>query len=147
MNQNRCYHIKTENAINGCCSKSTKSTKWAAKSTKCMQNVNPTLGSVKCAQKWQKLVQKHQKRVEHLHEHPPKHRERKWRLERKEKKKCAAGIWKRDLILVVPSPRATIFTKMSFCHSKLQKCQSWASNVGPLAKMTWKWRQRPYIPN
>jgi len=62
--------------------------------------------------------------VEHLHGLPPKHGERKWRLEGMEKKKCAVGAWKRDLILIVPSPLATIFTQMPFCHSKLQKCYS-----------------------
>jgi len=96
------------------------------------------MGSVKCAQKWQKLVQKHKKRVEHLDEHPLKHREQKWRLERTEKKKYTADAWKRDLIIVVPLHRATIFTKVSFCNSKLQKCHSWASNVDPFTQMTWK---------
>jgi len=47
------------------------------------------------------------------------------------KKKCAAGARKGDLILVVPSPLAIVFTKMPFCHSELQKCHSWTSNVGP----------------
>jgi len=36
------------------------------------------------------------------------------------------AIINRDLILVVPSPLATVFTKMPFCHSKLQTCHSWA---------------------
>jgi len=79
------------------------------------------MGSIKCAQKWQKLVQKHQKRVEHLHGHTPMLGERKWRLERMKKKKCAPGAGERDLILVVPSPLAIVFTEMSFCHSELQK--------------------------
>jgi len=39
---------------------------------------------------------------------------------------------------VVPSPLAIVITKMSFCHSELQKCHSWASNVGPFTQMTWK---------
>jgi len=50
----------------------------------------------------------------------------------------AAVLMHPDLILVVPSPLAIVFTKMSFCHSKLQKCHYWASNVGPFTKMTWK---------
>ena len=41
MNQNRCYHIKIENLINGCCSKSIQSTKWDAQATKWIQNVKP----------------------------------------------------------------------------------------------------------
>jgi len=40
------------------------------------------------------------------------------------KMKCATGAWKRDLILVVPSPLAIVITKMSFCHSELQKYHS-----------------------
>jgi len=85
------------------------------------------MGSVKCAQKWQKLVQKHKKRVECLREHPPKHRERKWRLERTDKKKCAAGVWKRDLILVVPSPWPQYLQK---CHSATQNYKN--ASLGPL---------------
>jgi len=53
-------------------------------------------------------------------------------------KKSAAAAWKRNLILVVPSPLAIVFTKMPFCHSELQNCHSWASNVGPFTQMTWK---------
>jgi len=51
---------------------------------------------------------------------------------------CMAGAWKRDLILVVQSLLAIVITKLSFCHSELQKCHSWASNVGPFTQMTWK---------
>jgi len=50
--------------------------------------------------------------------------ERKWRLERMGEKKSVVAAWKRDLILVVPSALAIVFTKMSFCHSELQNCHS-----------------------
>jgi len=53
-------------------------------------------------------------------------------------KKSAAAAWKRDLILVVPSPLAIVFTKMPFYDSELQNCHFWASNVGPFTQMTWK---------
>jgi len=34
----------------------------------------------------------------------------------------------RDLIFVVKSTLPTLFIKMPFCHSELQKCHYWASN-------------------
>jgi len=37
-------------------------------------------------------VQKHKKRVEHLHRHPPKFEERKWRFERSEEEGSATPL-------------------------------------------------------
>jgi len=39
-----------------------------------------------------------------------------------------------DLKLVVTSPHFYIITKLSFCHSKLQKCHFGLKNASP---MTW----------
>jgi len=39
-------------------------------------------------------------------------------------KKSVAAAWKRDLIFVVPSALAIVFTKMPFSHSELQNCHS-----------------------
>ena len=39
---------------------------------------------------------------------------------------------------VVKSTLPALFTKMSFCHSELQKCHYWASSVCPFTQMTWK---------
>ena len=37
------------------------------------------------------------------------------------KKKCAPGAWKRDLIVVVPSPLAIVFRKMPFLPLRITK--------------------------
>jgi len=89
--KNAVVIYKSENPINGWCYKSIKSTKWDAQSTKCIQNVNPTLGVVKCAYKWQKLVQKHKKRVEHLHGHPPKLERAKMEVGKEWRRRSAVG--------------------------------------------------------
>jgi len=48
----------------------------------------------------------------------------------------AAASMEGDLILVVTSTLPLIFTKLSLCHSELQKCHSWASNVGSFTLLT-----------
>ena len=42
-------------------------------------------------------------------------------------------------ILVVTSSLPALFIKLPLWAVKLQKCHSWASNVGPFTQMTWKW--------
>ena len=59
-----------------------------------------------------KLVQKHQKRVEHLHGHRPKLGELKWRLEKSGEEESAVGCMPRDLIS----------WSNQLCQHYLQKC-------------------------
>jgi len=49
--QNGAIIYKCENPINGCCSKCIKPTKRTAQARKRIQNVKPSMGAVKYAQK------------------------------------------------------------------------------------------------
>jgi len=65
---------------------------------------------------------KHKKQEEHLHGHPSKLESIKNGGRRRVEKNKCGWCMPRDLILVVLSTLPPLFTKLSLCHSKLQKC-------------------------